>query len=78
MNSNGTGQTPITPDTFFLPQPVWSPNGNKIALRQDGPSGLADIWIMNKNGHGLTNLTSASTASDFDPDWGPAARKAHP
>ena len=50
-------------------QPVWSPNGDKIAFssRRDGNN---EIYLMNPDGSGLVNLTN-DPGSDRYPAWSP-------
>jgi TolB protein len=46
--------------------PSWSPDGTKIAFvsLRDGNS---DIFVMNADGSGQTNLTGPSTFFDLNP-----------
>lgn len=49
----------------------WSPDGSKIAYICAG-DGTPDIWVMNPDGSGKTNITASWTASDeTDPTWSP-------
>lgn len=47
--------------------PAYSPDGQRIAFTRHG-----DIYMMNDNGGGQTNLTN-SFAFELNPDWGPLA-----
>jgi len=56
--------------------PTWSPDGNRIVfvtVLQPDDDDLApeqsDVWIVNLNGDGRTNLTSGRFAN-FQPSWG--------
>jgi len=50
--------------------PVWSPRADKIAyLRGD------DVWIMNADGSGQTNLTNSAEVEDQRPEWSPDGTK---
>ena len=57
-------------------QPVWSPDGSRIAFYSDRNFNLpdrdnnVDIYTMGSNGEGLTQLTDHN-ASDAFPDWSP-------
>ena len=45
-----------------------SPDGARIAFTRVFPSDISDIFVMNADGSGQTNLTNTSTA-DVRPDW---------
>jgi Tol biopolymer transport system component len=102
LNTNGTyniwvakadgsgGATPLTKLTALGTgsfQPVWSPDGSKIAFASqralDGSNNpntnnaIQNIWMMNSDGSQatpLTKLTAADSAS-FDPAWSPDGGK---
>ena len=51
--------------------PKWSPDGTKIVFYIGGYSNIpSQIWVMNRNGSGLTQLTNAFP-NNFNPDWQP-------
>jgi Tol biopolymer transport system component len=52
--------------------PAWSPDGTKIAF--DSNQGGAEIWVMNADGSGQTQLTD-NTAVDWHPAWSPGGSK---
>jgi Tol biopolymer transport system component len=81
MNANGTNPTNVT-DTPIAYEccPEYSPDGSKIAFTVNGhidgdPSGpyaQNDIWVMNANGTGKTQLTFASAPDgNIQPTWSP-------
>jgi len=83
-DADGTNIRPILPITGagpFYQFPAWSPDGNKIAFSksktQSGSRYVAyDIWIMNPDGSGITNITTAGdVASDVSPQWFPDSTK---
>ena len=49
--------------------PAWSPDGKRIAFYSER-DGNADIYVMNADGSGVTQLTR-STAQDGIPAWSP-------
>ena len=54
---------------FFQIEPAWSADGARIAFAS-GRSGSADIYVMNADGTGTTQLTSTED-SDTHPTWSP-------
>ncbi len=50
-------------------EPAWLPDGTKIAFTSDR-DGNAEVYVMNANGSGQTNLTN-NLAIDGEPSWGP-------
>jgi TolB protein len=50
-------------------EPVWSPDGGRIALVHGTFDTLPHIWTMKPNGKGLRQLTQGSKP-DVRPDWG--------
>jgi Tol biopolymer transport system component len=82
MNADGSGQTNLTTDpsntdsSFNTDRlPSWSPDGQRIAFdstRSKDPVAPDDIWVMNADGTGATDLTGSSsdneTFATFSPD----------
>jgi Tol biopolymer transport system component len=52
-------------------QPAWSPIGGRIAYHSMVVGGRSDIWIMNEDGSGQTNLTAEmpALATRNSPAW---------
>ncbi|MBN2240564.1 MAG: PD40 domain-containing protein [Dehalococcoidales bacterium] len=63
----------VTSDPAEDRQPVWSPDGTRLAFTSDR-AGNDDIWIMNANGTGLLQLTM-DDAADYSPAWSPDGSK---
>jgi Tol biopolymer transport system component len=64
MNEDGTGQTQLTFNPDFDGTPTWSPDGTKIlflrgqlGLPNPIDPGRAQLWLMNPDGTGQTQLT---------------------
>ena len=53
--------------------PSWSPDGKMIAFIT-ARDGNGEIYIMNADGSGQTNLTN-SPANDYAPSWSPDGKK---
>jgi len=58
MNADGSGQTQLTTESANHGDPVWSPDGTKIAFGSDREGGgRTNIFIINADGTGLRQLT---------------------
>ncbi len=62
--------TNIPADNF---QPVWSPDGRRIAFTSDRDENW-EIYVINVDGTGLTNLTR-NPAMDYGAGWSPDGRR---
>jgi Tol biopolymer transport system component len=70
IDPNGTGLTRLTFDSAPDENPAWSPDGKKIAFTRG--VNQPDIWVMNADGSGQTNLTNgADPVSHHGPAWSP-------
>ncbi len=80
MDSNGANITQLTFDKGDKSNPMWSPDGQRIAYAADGgrsPNNQAyglDIWVMNADGSEPVNLTQ-SPKDDADPVWTPDGKR---
>jgi Tol biopolymer transport system component len=87
INADGSGAVPLTKisvanaDTF---QPVWSPDGTKIAFYSsralDGSNAAntnsrTNIWTVKVDGSGATPLTQLTQAASTKPAWSPDGSK---
>ena len=72
MNADGSGQRNLTRNPARDDEPVWSPDGRKIAFvsRRDGKP---EVYVMNADGSGQRNLTR-NPGRDSAPAWSPDGR----
>src|SRR5688500_7311098 len=79
MNADGTGQVnlindPGTPDNVNDRDPVWSPDGTKIAFSRAN-QGHMNVYVMNADGSGRVELTPGAASGNgetgIDPNWSP-------
>jgi Tol biopolymer transport system component len=54
--------------------PSWSPDGRRLAFNAPGVGGFGDIWVINVDGAGLTNITQ-TPSGDSRPDFSPNGQK---
>jgi Tol biopolymer transport system component len=81
VHFDGTGlrQLPIAgpcggafadPTTYGCFNPVWSPDGSKIAFGRNQDDGQRDLYTVNADGSGLFQVTNTPNISEFNGDWG--------
>jgi dipeptidyl aminopeptidase/acylaminoacyl peptidase len=66
MNANGRGMRPLVQGPVRDEEPIFSPDGTKIAYSSNG-----DIYVINVDGSGQTNLTNSSAIFDGSPAFSP-------
>jgi TolB protein len=74
----GKGRKTLVSHSTFDGYPAWSPDGTKVAFRSElpGPSGpYGRIFIVNRDGTGLRQLTPEVDVTDYKyddaPNWSP-------
>jgi Tol biopolymer transport system component len=80
MNADGSGVTRLTENSknhLDNRAPSWSPDGKKIAFGSDLRDPISnrirtEIYVMNADGSGQTNLSNNPSSIDTNPDWGTA------
>ena len=82
MGADGAAQTNLTPEDNFhqgmSSEPSWSPDGTRIAFRgavKVPHSSGTDIWVMNADGSGKTNVTDDNGTGDHHPAFSPDGEK---
>jgi len=69
VRPNGTGLTCIFEDAeSYAENPSWSPTGKLVFARRTADS--KELWTMNGDGTGLTQLTHTVATPEFSPDSG--------
>jgi Tol biopolymer transport system component len=79
MNADGSNVVRIsTPDPSQDHNPAWSPSGDRIAfvrsLEEGSAPPVGDIFVVNPDGSGLTNVTN-NPAEYITPSWSPTGAK---
>ena len=74
MNADGTGERRLTnpAEPRGANEPTWSPDGKRIAFHGQGDR--SDIYVINVDGTGLTNITHAPPGGAV-PAWSPDGRR---
>ncbi|HEY0099666.1 MAG TPA: DUF5050 domain-containing protein [Pyrinomonadaceae bacterium] len=71
MNADGSNQTRLTTSAIGSYQPAWSPDGTKVAFRSYDSQANSDIYVVNTDGTGLTNLSNDPCGCSYTPLWSP-------
>ena len=75
MNADGTNQTKLTSDENNDIDPVWSPNGQRIAFnRFPADWSGCEVYLMNADGTGITQLTHGG-GCEFGGIWSPNGKQ---
>ena len=71
---DGTGLVPLTATERLEIEPDWSPNNTQLVFRT-GINFDDEIFRMNADGSGVTNLTNTGPSVEERPAWSPAGDK---
>jgi Tol biopolymer transport system component len=74
MNADGTNPVMLTKEDRWAYEwnPTWSPDSKKIAFVKQTPDGFHNIFTMNADGSGLSNITQTHRIGEGSPAWSPA------
>ncbi len=75
MNADGTDETQLTFNSASDGSPTWSPDGSTIAWSSDVDDPWGDIYTMNPDGSGVSNITNSPGDSEVNPKWSPDGTK---
>ncbi|HEY42607.1 MAG TPA: DUF5050 domain-containing protein [Anaerolineae bacterium] len=65
----------LTDDDARLSQPVWSPDGNRIAFVRRRGAEYLEIFVMNADGTGQVRVMTNYRSLDIEPSWSPDGSK---
>lgn len=74
VHRDGSGLRRLTDHWEVDDQPVWSPDGTRLAFRSYRSGHASDIWVMNADGSQPVKLTPdplPGIHDDFRPAWSP-------
>jgi Tol biopolymer transport system component len=75
MKADGSGRRDLSATLVSEQEPTWAPDGTRISFaanhsKTDNSDDL-EIWVMNADGSGLTQLTNNRGIRDTQPAWSP-------
>lgn len=78
-NSDGSGESPLTQNPVDAHRdldrdPVWSPDGTRIAFSRERDD-VADIYVVNASGGNPIQLTHSPALNEKTPAWAPDGRR---
>ena len=75
VDADGGNVTRLTADPASEYQPQWSPDGSRIAFVQAFNGTATAIYVMETDGTGVRQVSSAVGGSDFSPSWSPDGKQ---
>lgn len=74
-NAEGTGLINVSNDAGDDANPTWSPDGTRLAFQSKRSGGRWDLFTVNWDGSGLTNITNTPTVDEVNPVWSPDGQR---
>jgi Tol biopolymer transport system component len=76
VNADGTELRELLPNVRdHISSYAWLPNGKKIAFAAVHYCGELDIYVIDADGTGQSNLTSTKTIIEDEPSWSPDGKR---
>jgi Tol biopolymer transport system component len=60
---------------YYDTTPAWSPDGQRILFTSDRAGLILEVFVMNRDGSGVQQLTFNSRMHNWNPDWSPDGRQ---
>ena len=70
VHPDGSGRTRLTGYVNRNADPQWSPDSTRIAFYR-GTGKVGNVWVMDRDGSGKSNLTRTTGINNLDPVWSP-------
>jgi WD40 repeat protein len=75
MNVDGSNVTPVSRTGLRESRPAWSPDGSRIAYVRRMNNANHEIYVMNADGSGATQLTNRPDSVESEPSWSPDGQR---
>lgn len=75
VNALGANKQALTASPVLKSDPMWSPNGYKVAFSAQTVPNSYDVFICNPDGSDMQNVTSTTTDSERYPHWSPEGKR---
>jgi tol-pal system beta propeller repeat protein TolB len=71
MDADGGNPRRLTDNDLLEAAPAWSPDGSQIAFFGGSDSEITNVYVVNADGSGTTNITNQASGYNEDPSWSP-------